>query len=196
MATVDELKSELNRLLEQKEETEGDKRRKLESQIATLQRRLYEAGPHHARWLRLQKRVEPRFVATVDGWKPLFEFVRMILTSSVVVAVTILVAYRAPTDTDDWFTTATWGISLAGLVLMCLLLLVGSYAVTVQIGPPVTAMLADQFQAPFSRGVLKAGNRTVIAMLLAAVLTLGFTFGTQAIKQTTPCPTPERPIPA
>lgn len=129
MSTIDELRRERAQLREQNAAIGDDQRRELEHRIARLERRLYEAGPDHRRWMRLHRMVEPQFTASVDAQKPVFEFVRMILTTSLVVAVTVFVANQPASADDTLFSNALWAIGFIGLAGMNVLLILGSLGV-------------------------------------------------------------------
>lgn len=75
---------------------------------------------------------------------------------------------------------------MLGLVAMCGLLLFGSFNVAICFALPLAASLADQFQAPFNKAAVKIVALIVVWTLLAAAVTLGVTFGSQAIKHTSP----------
>lgn len=184
MSSIGELKQELEQLRAKKHDLDGDKLQEIEAEIRRAQRKIYEAGPHHSKWVRLQARTRAEFVAAIDAEKPKFEFVRMILTSAVLIAVTIFFWHQMPTAADGWIWALIWSVSMLGLLGLSAIVLRGAYDVAVRFALPVAASIADQVEAPFSRGVVKFAAWGAALAVLGASLTLGVTFGKQAIKQT------------
>jgi len=155
MATIDELKRELEQLRAQNSSLHGDQLVENEAAIRRVQRELYEAGPHHAKWVRLRGHAQPHFITAIDTEKPVFEFVRMILTAALVVAVTIFFGHQVPTAVDGWFWAVIWSLAMLGLIGMCGILLFGTFNVAIHFAVPLAASIADQAQAPFNKGVAK-----------------------------------------
>lgn len=158
-----------------------EERRRIEA------RRKYEAGPDFAMWRRYRARQRDMFVGEVDRHKPAFDFVRMVLTTAVVIAIGIYFVGRPAEESFDHPVERGFiYLGYIGLGIIGLYMAWATYQTAIRFGMMLSADVADSFNSPFHETPLRALAKFIVAAIVVATWVIGAVFGNQAIKRTDP----------
>lgn len=146
--------------------------------------RAYLASADYSKWSRLERRQHTAFKSTVDGSKPFFDFLRMVLTTSLLVGIVGFAFARSPLDENGDHLFPVWAIPMMFLAALS----IGS---TWSASSRFIKLFATRFAIKNSFGYkVKRGHANVLLYLLlwsvqlflfASVAQLGWVVAKQAV---------------